>query len=58
MQPTNPSDDEQTSPQKIWHAPQCTKKTWQTPQFVAIAFKNTNSGVVTGFEHSGGSTAS
>lgn len=33
-------------PRKAWHAPQCTRKHWQTPRFVAIEFGETLSGIV------------
>lgn len=43
MQPTDAPDSGQPL-KKTWHAPQCTKKSWQTPQFVAIPFGQTRGG--------------
>ena len=37
---------------KPWHAPQCTKKNWQTPQVVAIDFARTGGGPVSSFPES------
>jgi hypothetical protein len=32
------------APKKPWRTPHCTKKTWHSPQFVAIRFGETASG--------------
>jgi hypothetical protein len=44
MQQSDPSDPEKQL--KLWHAPQCTRKSWQTPQFIAIPFGDTRGGIV------------
>lgn len=43
MQPTNPPVSVQKAG-KTWHAPQCTKKAWQTPKVVAVPFGDTRTG--------------
>jgi hypothetical protein len=44
MQFKNTPEDPAIPSRKPWHTPQCTKKTWQTPNLTAIEFAETKGG--------------